>query len=551
MYKQLYFTIAVLFFSLILYSCNTANNDIDKNKTAFRYNESKGIASLDPAYARNQTVIWPITQIFCGLVQLNNELEIQPLIAHDWNISEDGLKYTFFLRTDVYFHNNPCFPDSIGRKVTSQDFEYSFRRIIDPSLASPGSWIFNYLEINDNETTDGFRALNDSVFEIKLKEAFPPFLGMLSMPYCFVVPHEAVESYKSDFGRNPVGCGPFKFHSWKEEEKLLLLKNENYFERDYTGLELPYIDAVAITFIKDKQSEFLEFLKGNIDFLSGVHPTYKDELLTRSGNLNPKYRKKFKLSKQEYLNTEYLGFLLDPELTDSLDNPLLNKYLRKAINYGFDREKMIRFLRNNIGIPALSGFVPYGIPSFNKNLSGYKYDPDTAAYFLDKAGYKKGQGLPEIVLTTTSDYLDLCEFIQFELEKIGLKLKIDVATGAAFRNKVANSNLTFFRASWIADYPDAENFLLLFYSKNFSPEGPNYTHFSNALFDSLYIKAFSTSDDALRYNIYREMDSIILEESAIVPLYYDQIARFTSVKIDGLDLNPMNSLVLKKVQIKE
>ncbi len=540
---------AFIIIFLCLFSCGHKNKNTEINKTVFRYNESKGITSLDPAYARNQTVIWPVAQIYCGLVQLNDDLEIKPLIAHDWLISDDGLTYTFFLRTDVYFHDDPCFREGKGRKINSEDFAYSYRRITNPSVASPGSWIFNYVETRETEFSDGFIPVNDSVFVIRLKEPFPPFLGMLSMPYCFVVPHEAVETYKSDFGRNPVGCGPFYFHSWREDEKLILLKNVNYFEKGSGGYSLPYIDAVAITFIKDKQSEFFEFLKGNIDFLSGIHPAYKDELLTRSGNLNTKYRDRFVLSKQEYLNTEYLGFLLDTEINDDKANPLLNKNLRKAINYGFDREKMIKYLRNNVGIPALSGFVPVGLPSFDPDLKGYKYNPDTALYFLEQAGYPNGKGLPEILLTTTSDYLDLCEFIQFELEKTGLKLKIDVATGAAFRNKVANSNLNFFRASWIADYPDAENFLLLFYSKNFSPSGPNYTHFSNAEYDSLYLKAVKMPDEENRYNIYRKMDSIILEEGAIVPLYYDQVARFTSAKIQGLSLNPMNSLVLKNVKI--
>ena len=210
---------------------------------------------------------------------------------------------------------------------------------------------------------------------------------------------------------------------------------------------------------------------------------------------------------------------------------------------------MMKYLRNNIGTPALSGFVPIGIPSYDTELKGYYYHPDTARYFLRKAGYPNGQGLPVITLTTTSDYLDLCEFIQYELASLGIKIKIDVATGASFRNRVANSNLPFFRGSWIADYPDAENFLLLFTTENFSPGGPNYTHFSDALYDSLYNCSVKMADDKERYRIYRKMDSILIDHAAIVPLYYDQVARFIHVKVQGLGSNPMNLLVLKHVKI--
>ncbi len=539
--------ITVVSISILFINCHRPVNQ-DEVLTVFRYNESKGIATLDPAFARNQTLIWPVNQLFNGLVQMDDSMNVIPCIAKSWSVSDDGRFYSFILRRDVYFHDSPVFKDSLGRLLTAYDFEFSFGRITDPKTSSPGIWIFEKLNHSEGHPK-GFRAENDSVFNIWLKEPFIPFLGMLTMPYCSAVPREALAVYAEDFGRNPVGTGPFVFKQWREDEKLILLKNNHYFEHDKEGIALPYLDAVSISFIKDKQSEFLEFMKGNLDFLNGIHPSYKDVLLTRSGQLNPQFKDRFVLHTQPYLNTEYLGFLCDTDIPESRQSPVSSIYVRKAVNYGFDRLKMMKYMRNNLGTPALSGFVPEGLPSFNANeVKGYNYNPDTARYFLARAGYPGGNGLPPILLTTTSDYLDLCEYIQYELSVIGIKIEIEVATGASFRNKVANSNLVFFRGSWIADYPDAENFLSLFYSPNLSPSGPNTSHFSNPEYDKLFKKALQTVNENERFMIYRQMDNMLIDSAIIVPLYYDRVIRFTPFNLEGLGSNPMNLLILKAVK---
>ncbi len=534
---------SIVFFVVIISgSCSTEKENNELGLTVFRYNESKGITTLDPAHARNQTIIWPVSQIFNGLVQLDDSLKVIPAIAHSWDILEGGTQFIFHLRKDVKFHSSQLFADSI-RFVTAHDFVYSFNRILDPSVASPGSWVFEYLD-----RTKKYTAIDDTTLSIKLAKPFPPFLSILAMPYCSVVPHEVIEEPDYDFAHQPIGTGPFLFKHWSTDEKLILRKNNNYFEKDSAGISLPYLDAVSISFIKDKQSEFLEFLNGNLDFLSGVHPAYKDELLTRSGGLNPKYEEEFILITQPYLNTEYLGIQLSAG-TEEEDNPLLNLKVRQAINYGFDRKKMMMYLRNNLGYPATAGMIPLGLPGHISDTSGYYFDADRARSLLEEAGYPGGVGLETIKLTTTSDYLDLCEFIQFELGKIGMDIEINVSTGASFRNMVANANLPFFRGSWIADYADAENYLSLFLSKNHTPEGPNYTHFSSPTFDSLYIMSVECTDTDIRNEIYSQMDKLVMEEAPVVPLFYDMVVRFVPDYILGFKPNPMNNLVLKYVRI--
>ena len=522
--------------------------DSSDSRTVFRYNASQGISSLDPAFARTQNNIWAVQQLFNGLVQLDDSLHVIPAIAHSWDISEDGTVYTFHLRKDVFFHDHPVFPEGKGRRVNATDFEYSLSRILDPRTASPGGWVFNMADTNKPGTNMGFKAENDSVFSVHLKNPFPPFLGILTMPYCYVVPREIVEHYGNDFRRNPVGTGPFYFRLWREGEKLVLRRNESYFEYDWDSVRLPYLDAVSITFINDKQSEFLEFIKGNLDFLSGVHASYKDELLTRTGELKPKYSRDFRMYTFPYLNTEYLGILVDPQLEIVQNSPLRIKEVRQAINYGFDRVKMMSYMRNNLGTPAVNGFVPEGLPSFSGEVRGYHYHPDKARQLLAEAGFPGGAGLDEILLTTTSDYLDLFEFMQHELTQVGIRIRLEVSPGATFREGVAQSRLNLFRGSWIADYPDAENYLALFYSKNFSPGGPNYTHFSNPEYDKLYEQSFRIIDEEKRFELYRKMDQMIMDEAVVVPLYYDKVVRFTREDVKGMSPNPLNLLNLKYVK---
>ena len=516
----------VVFFilSLIFVSCGKQYSNEDLS--IFKYNESSGIHTLDPAFAKDQATIWVTNQLFNCLVQLDSNLDVKPSVSKNWEISSDALHYIFYLRDDVFFHNHEYFSNGIGRKVIASDFEYSFNRILDKDLAAPGAWVFSNVE--------SFSAINDSVFSITLIKPFPAFLSLLSMQYCSVVPHEIISG--GDFNQHPIGTGPFQFQLWQQGSKLVLRRNPKYFEKEQ-GQSLPFLDAVAVTFIRDKQSAFLQFIKGELDFISGVDASYKDEILTRNGDLRSKYSGKISLQSLPYLNTEYLGFLLDK-------NPLPLE-IRKAINYGFDRVKMIRYLRNNTGSPAVNGFVPLGLPSFSGELVGYNYNPEKAKELIASSNFDPNK---EIILSTTSSYLDLCEYIQNSLVEIGLNVKIEVNPPSTHRQMVATSKLFFFRGSWIADYPDAENYFSLFYSKNFCPGGPNYTHFSNVEFDRLYEEALSELELDNRYALYNKMDQILVDNAVIVPLYYDQVLRFYQKNISGLGSNAMNLLDLKRVR---
>ena len=335
---------------------------------------------------------------------------------------------------------------------------------------------------------------------------------------------------------------------WDEGSKLVFVKNEKYFE--YEGINrLPYLDAISISFIKDKETSFLNFLEGNADIVSGIDAINTDEVLTEDGTLKEKYLTKITLQTQPFLKTDYLGFLIDENLPIVKKSPLKIKAIRQAINYGFDRKKMVKFLRKNLGKPANAGFIPPGLPSFNEDLvKGYEYNPDKVKELLLLAGFPDGKGLPEISLATTEQYLELAEYIQSQLSEFGIRIKIDVQKASVLTESVADSKINFFRKSWFADYPDEEDFLSLFYSKNWSPKGFNYTHYFNPDYDLLYEKSQEELNDSIRYNYYRKMDQLLIENAPVAPLYYDQVVRLVQNNISGLTSNSMNMLSLKKVK---
>lgn len=517
----------IILFGILLSSCEK-DSDIENN--IFKYNEYSNISSLDPAFSSTLRNIWPVNQIFNGLVQLDKNLEIKGDIASSWTISEDKKTYTFKIRQDVYFHNSELFGKNLTRKVKAKDFEYSFNRLIDNKIASPGFWVFNNVK--------DFKAINDSIFQIELKKEFDPFLGILSMKYCSVVPREVITELGDKFSKKPIGTGPFKFKKWDENIKLVLSKNKNYFEHDSLGQKLPYLDGIAISFIPDKKSEFMELLSGKLDMVSSPENSIIDQIFDYEGNLNPRFSSNFNLLKSPYLNTEYIGFNIQ-------NNIKKDTLLRYAINSGIDRKKMMQYLRKNIGYPAESGIVPNGLNN-SFYLPRYSYDPDLSKKLISI--YKSNNDIGEINITIVSDsqYLDILEFIQSELEKIGVQVKIEITPPSILRQGKATGKFDAFRASWIADYPHVENYFSLFYSKNHTPKGPNYTFFSDRNFDELY-ELIGNKKSISYEKISNDLENIIRRYSPIIPLYYDMSVRIIPKNISGLESNAINQLNLKRV----
>ena len=530
----------VLIVTLIFSACGRADHS---GKKIFRYNETTGIASLDPAFSKNQSIMWAVHQLYSTLVEVDENLELKPLLAKDWQFSPDKKSILFNLRTDIYFHDDAAFPGGKGRRLTSEDVRYSLGRIIDAATASPGAWIFN----NRVDSIKPFVVINDSTFQLNLLQPFHPILGILSMQYCSIVPREAVEKYGTDFRRHAVGSGPFRFVAWEEGQALILKKNDHYFEKDSAGVPLPYLDGIKVNFYDSKATEFLEFRQGRLDFINDIDASFKDEILTKTGNLKKQWEGTLQLNKHPYLNIEYFGILHDSNNVLLRNSPLKLKKIRQAINYAINRKKMMLYLRNSIGTAAESGFVPQGLPSFDAaKVKGYSYDIEKSKQLLAEAGYPGGKGLPEIRLLTIPIYTNLASYVANELKQVGINVQVESIQKSLLLEQTSKSQALFFRGSWIADYPDAENYLSVFYSRN--PAPPNYTRYNNPLFDQLYERSLREENDSIRYELYRQMDRLIIEDAPVVPFWYDVALHLVHTNISGFYPNSLNMLELRRVK---
>lgn len=546
----------LLLVSLFLYSCSKKN----ENGNIFRYNEAQGIENLDPVMCSNYPSIWPVTQVCEGLLEFNSDMQLEPLLTRSYKISDNGTVYTFNLRTDIYFQDDDCFPNKKGRKLTSQDFKYCFERVCDPRSKTRGAWLFrdrvegvldfiNSIKNNrfDIKEISGFKCPDDSSFIIKLVKPFAPFLSILTMAYAVVYPHEAVEYYKDNFGYHPVGTGPYKFVKWDFDKELVFEKNQTYHEKDKFGGPLVYLDGFTVTFTRSSETEFLDFTNGKLDYYS-PSPEILSQILDDNGNLLPKYD--FDIVKQPWLNTVYLAIQLDTNMPGGKNNVLSNnKKLRQALSYAIDREKIVKYVLKNKGYPAENGPIPVGMPGYSKDVIGYKFDKEKAIKLLEEAGYLNGKGLSlKLTISNEETQKMIGEAVQAQLKDVGVDMQLDFIQGSTLRSSQVGGELAFWRANWGADYFDPENFMALFYSNNKTPNGPNYTHYSNPKADSLYELGLKETDFQKRKLLYNNMERIVMEDVPWILLLYNEIIYLKAKNVQGMYIDGLNTLILKRTE---
>lgn len=482
------------------------------------------VSSLDPIHAQDYFSNQMSAQVYEGLYHFKYQskpLEIEPLLALEMpKISKDGTVYQISLKKNIYFHPHPSF-QSNSRMFVAEDFIYSLRRLADARNKSPSFWIVeNKIKgldewrkklstgLADYSTPiSGLRALSPHLLEIQLNEPNFQFLQTLTMAATFVVPREVVDTAGADFGNHAIGTGAFKLDSWIRGSQLRFSKNQNYQTLKINNEYLPRLDGLVIYEITETQPQRLLFWKGDLDVLQPQKN--QQDLLMKSNRLLPQFEAlRYQLILSPSPDITFLVF--------NNENPYLkNKLVRKALSMVFDKNFAIEYFYNFNAVAA-HGPIPPTIDGYNSQHSQLapRFDIAKARQLLAQAGYPDGQGLPEFnyeMASSNTAARQLAEFVKNQFALLNVKVRLTANTWPQFNDKIKKKTADLFDYAWNADYPDAQNFLQLFYSKNISP-GPNSANYKNPAFDALYEKSLSLPANEERTRLYNEMEKILIED---------------------------------------
>ena len=530
----------------------------------FKYNETEYIKTLYPLNITEVTGHRIITNIYEGLVSfVQKDLSIEPCLAENWDILDNGTRYIFHLREGVKFHDDPCFPDGKGREVTAHDFKYCLDRaaFYDPANNQGYKFIVDiikgaqdYFELTKDGRADangvgGVTVLDDYTIQIELIQPASIFLSRMGLPFAQVYPKEAYDAYGSDMRIKTVGTGPFKLKRLKEDQMIFLERNDNYWGKDEAGNQLPYLDNIKVTFIKEHKTQLEQFMKDELDMVYRLPSEDRDQIVDINDNLLGQYVQ-YQFQSAPSMAIQYYGFLhADPVFGD--------KRVRQAFCYAIDRKKITDFTLKGSAAPAVFGIVPPGTGTYDATkVKGYDLNAEKAQTLMAEAGYPKGEGFPKTTLQINSGgerNENVAEAVQKMLEdNLGINVEIVTVPWAQHTEAVENANVKFWRLGWIADYPDPENFLNLFHGKWYEPDLSvesyiNSFRYKNPEYDLNFDAALATSDLIERNKYYQRADQIAIDDAVVLPLYYDKDDRLLQADVRQLYQNAMEYRNFKDV----
>ncbi len=538
---------------------------------SLRINEVENINSLMPIAINEINGFHVSSQVYEGLVKYNqSDLSIVPSLATHWEVSADNTEYTFYLRQDVFFQDDSCFEDGVGRELEVSDILYCFERLCSPNRNNvqfditfkgrvQGANEFYAESIGGkNSGLSGLTIINDTTIKIKLLQPDANFLNILTMPGCYIYPKEAIKLYGKLLEKKAVGTGPFCIKQSNDGNKILMTRNLHYWGYDKKGNQLPYLDTVIWSFIHDKNAEIDEFKEGRLDVIYDLPSDLFQEIMSNLQNSMGK-NIYFDVYSSPALSTHYYGF-------DIQTNPFFSiKEVRKAFNLAIDRKKIIEFVIKGEGTSADYGIVPF-TDEFAKsgyayqNIRGFTFNPDSAKKLLKSVGYAEGKGLPEFNLEINSGGGDRNIMVatavqQMLKDNIGVKVNINIVSWREHIENVQSGKSDFFRYSWVSDYSDPESFLALFYGKHV-PENylekstVNLCRFKNKTFDSLFVAARLQSNKTKRFKLLSQAEQIILDEAAFIPLFYDENFRLEQKTVQNFPENSLNYMDMREIWLK-
>lgn len=524
----------------------------------FRFMSSEKVTSLFPLNVTDVYANRIASQVFEGLLKIDpKSTEVVPSIAKSFDVDGASEVFTFNLRDDVYFQDDACFEGSEGRQVKAQDFKYSLEFACSDNELNKLSWLLKdkvkgakaYYNGEADEVS-GIKVLDDFTLQIELASPFSGFQKVVTHTGLSVFPKEAYEKYGDEIGQHPVGTGAFKLKSL-EDDKIVLTRNNNYWGKDDFGNELPFLDKITMTYSEDKTDELLSFRAEEIDLVLDIPVEEVENVLGTLREAQAGENVKHIVDSKSSMSISYYGFAHESKIFGK-------KEVRKAFNLAIDRDAIIETWLEGEGWAANHGFVPkmQGYP--HESVNGYEFNAEKAKSLMAKAGYPNGNGFPTVDLLVNglegSGTHKLAKAVAFSLKQnLGVNINVKLVSIEEREEAIRNDKAIFWRSGWVADYPDPENFLNLFYGGNMDNNDVNVNPFKyqNPEFDALFEKALAETDEEKRMELLAECDQMIIDDAVVMPLLTDDFVTMVNLKVRKFETNEMEQLDFSRVYIKE
>jgi peptide/nickel transport system substrate-binding protein len=528
----------------------------------FRFMSAEKIASVFPIHSGDLYSSRIVTQIFEPLMRIDpTTLDAVPCIAESFTVNVDATVYTFTIRKGVKFHENDCFANGT-RELKAEDVKFS----LDLACSGLSDNEVSYLLVEKikggsafnekskkslpKEGVSGIKVINDHKLEITLEEPFSGFESIMTHVGLGISPKEAYDKYGSKVGQHPVGTGPFQFESMTDA-KIVLKRNPNYWDKDEFGNQLPFLDKIELTYAENKRSELMAFRKQNIDLVLELPVEEIDHILGTLKEAQEGKNVLHKVESEQSMSMMYVAMACESD-------EFKDERVRKAFNLAVDRVKIVDNTLQGEGWPALNGFVPSIGTYPSEKVKGFVYNPEAAKTLMSSAGYPNGKGFPtlDFYVNTVegSGMHKTCVAIADQLkENLGVNLKVKLCTIEERRAAIASGKAKIWREGWIADYPNPENFLTLFYAGNINDNSTmvNTFKFKSPEFDELFKKALRETNDEARTALWVKCDQMIIDKAAVMPILTDDHIVMVNARIKGFEANPLESIFLRDVYIKE
>lgn len=521
----------------------------------FNANESQSLRGLFPlgiTQAASQRIA---AQVYEGLVAFDqNDLSLVPALANSWSVDATGTVYTFSLRKGVRFHDDPCFPDGKGRLVTAEDVIMCFKELCTYKNTNQMFWLVQDRIVGADEhyeatrtgvapkDIEGIQLVDDHTVRFTLTAPWPGFLQALAHQGTWVYPEELTAYYKDAALWRMVGTGPFRLKTFKEGEVLILERNPDYWGEDEYGNQLPFLDAVRITFVQDKKRELDEFEKGNLSMVYELPVDRTDVLRTFSDG-------RFQVQDVPAFTTQFYGINARLE-------PFTDVRVRRAFSMVIDRLFLVDSVLMGLGYPAIRGVVPPGFAGYPYDtIPETRFDPVAARALLAEAGFPNGSGLPTIHLQVNrgAGYVEVATSVQAMLEShLGARVVTSLLPLDQHYQRIEQGRSLFWREGWIADHPDPENFLALFHGKQVPadtalPSTLNSTRYNEPRFDALFMEAQRTTDVAARLQLLAQAERVLMGDAVVIPLYHERSVRLLQNWVQELPINGLEYRLLRGV----